>query len=118
MASSTVKVFLGGISDPEELKSYSSLAGEFDEDVETVSDDGDRISVSTSIRRRAVVEPATIRMIPKLGGMVFHRRTPAALVSFVRAHEGPRAAEIKEATRRAHEMVDDHVRLDKAGGHG
>ncbi|CAM5364667.1 type IV secretory system conjugative DNA transfer family protein [Streptomyces viridochromogenes] len=118
-ASGTVKVFLGGISDPEELKSYSSLAGEFDEDVETVSDDGDRVSVSTSVRRRAVVEPAAIRMIPERGGMVFHRRTPATLVTFVRAHEGPRSAEIKEATRRAHELVDDRVGLEKAGGgHG
>ncbi|HEY8980574.1 MAG TPA: TraM recognition domain-containing protein [Streptomyces sp.] len=118
MASSTVKIFLGGISDPEELKSYSALAGEFDEDVVTVSDDGDRISVSTSVRRRAVVEPADIRMIPERGGMVFHRRTPATLVTFVRAHEGPRAAEIKEASRGAHELVDEHVRLEKSGdGH-
>jgi hypothetical protein len=51
--------------------------------------------------------------------MVFHRRTPATLVTFIRAHEGPRAAEIKEATRKAHEMVADRVRLEKTGGgHG
>ncbi|WP_416969396.1 type IV secretory system conjugative DNA transfer family protein [Streptomyces sp. 4F14] len=116
MASGTVKIFLGGISDPEELKAYSALAGEFDEDVATVSDDGDRVSVSTSVRRRAVVEPAAIRMIPERGGMVFHRRTPATLVKFVRAHEGPRAQEIKDAARRAHEMVDARVPLGKPGG--
>ncbi len=104
-AAATVKIFLGGISDPEELKAYSTLAGEFDEDVESISDDGDRVSVSTSLRRRPVLEPADIRMIPERGGLVFHRRTPPTLVSFTRAHEGPRAEEIRAATRTAHELV-------------
>ncbi|MEO3753587.1 TraM recognition domain-containing protein [Streptomyces sp. B6B3] len=104
-AAATVKIFLGGISDPEELKAYSTLAGEFDEDVESISDDGDRVSVSTSLRRRPVLEPADIRMIPERGGLVFHRRTPPTLVSFTRAHEGPRAEEIKTATRTARERV-------------
>ncbi|WP_445517310.1 type IV secretory system conjugative DNA transfer family protein [Streptomyces sp. NEAU-174] len=116
-ASGTVKIFLGGISDPEELKAYSSLAGEFDEDVESVSDDGDRVSVSTSVRRRAVLEPADIRMVSERGGLVIHRRTPATRVTFIRAHEGPRAQEIKEATRLAHERVNNRVRLDKSS-HG
>mgnify|MGYP001191492034 FL=1 len=116
MAAGTVKIFLGGISDPEELKAYSALAGEFDEDVVSISDDGDRVSVSTSLRRRAVLEPADIRMIPERGGLVFHRRTPATLVSFTRAHEGPRAEEIKAATREAREIVAGRrLTLDKAG---
>lgn len=118
-AAGTVKIFLGGISDPEELKGYSTLTGEFDEDVESVSDDGGRISVSTSIRRRPVVEPAEIRMVPERGGLLLHRRTPAAMVSFTRAHEGPRAGEIKEAERAAREIVaGGRVALEKAGGHG
>ncbi|SFF74866.1 TraM recognition site of TraD and TraG [Actinacidiphila alni] len=104
-ASSTVKVFLGGISDPEELKGYSTLTGEFDEDVESVSEDGGRISVSTSIRRRPVLEPAEIRMVPERGGLLLHRRTPATLVTFTRAHEGPRAAEIKAAQQAARDLV-------------
>ncbi|MCP9960827.1 TraM recognition domain-containing protein [Streptomyces somaliensis] len=116
MAAGTVKIFLGGISDPEELKAYSALAGEFDEDVTSISDDGGRVSVSTSLRRRAVLEPADIRMIPERGGLVFHRRTPATLVGFTRAHEGPRAAEIKAATREAREIVAGRrLTLDKAG---
>ncbi|BDH10473.1 type IV secretory system conjugative DNA transfer family protein [Streptomyces hygroscopicus] len=118
-ASGTVKVFLGGISDPEELKAYSSLAGEYDEDVETISEDAaGNVSVSTAVRRRAVIEPADIRMIPKRGGLVFHRRSPATHVKFVRAHESPRAAEIKAATRLAHERVNNHVCLEKATSHG
>ncbi|MEZ0070068.1 type IV secretion system protein VirD4 [Streptacidiphilus sp. MAP12-20] len=117
-AAGTVKLFLGGISDPEELKSYSALTGEFDEDVESISDDGDRISVSTSLRRRPVLEPADIRMIPERGGLVIHRRTPAVHVSFVRAHEGPRAQEIKDATRAARQLVaDSAVPREKAGTH-
>lgn len=118
-ASSTVKVFLGGISDPEELKAYSSLAGEYDEDVETISEDsGGNISVSTAVRRRAVIEPAEIRMVPERGGLVFHRRTPATQVRFVRAHEGPRAEEIKAANRLAHERVSDRARLEKTASRG
>ncbi|UWM49683.1 TraM recognition domain-containing protein [Streptomyces carpaticus] len=108
-AAGTVKILLGGISDPEELKAYSSLTGEFDEDVETVNADHvGNVSVSTALRRRPVLEPADIRMIPERGGLVIHRRTPATLVSFVRAHEGSRAEEIKDATRRAHELVARH----------
>ncbi|MGW7295383.1 type IV secretory system conjugative DNA transfer family protein [Streptomyces xiamenensis] len=111
-AAGTVKIFLGGISDPEELKAYSTLTGEFDEDVETVSADHvGNVSVSTALRRRPVLEPADIRMIPERGGIVIHRRTPATLVSFVRAHEGPRAEEIRQATRRARDLVE-------AVGHG
>jgi type IV secretion system protein VirD4 len=118
-AAATVKVFLGGISDPDELKAYSLLAGEFDEDVVSVSDDGDRISVSTSVRRRAVREPADIRMVPERSGLVIHRRTPAVQVSFVRIHEGPRAQEIKDATEVARQMVAKHaVELEKADSHG
>ncbi|MBY8887259.1 TraM recognition domain-containing protein [Streptomyces sp. PTM05] len=116
MAAGTVKVFLGGISDPEELKAYSELAGDFDEDVVSISDDGDRVSVSTSLRRRAVREPVDIRMIPERGGLVIHRRTPATLVTFTRAHEGPRAEEIKAAIGKAREIVAGRrVMLDKAG---
>ncbi|MGW6454746.1 type IV secretory system conjugative DNA transfer family protein [Streptomyces sp. NPDC055078] len=117
-ASGTLKIFLGGISDPEELKSYSSLAGEFDEDVESVSDDGGRISVSTSVRRRAVIEPADIRKVPERHGLLIHRRTSAVLTKFVRTHEGPRADEIKEADRRARTMVASRTRLSKGGGSG
>lgn len=121
-AAGTVKIFLGGISDPEELKAYSSLAGEFDEDVETVNADPfGNVSLSTSLRRRPVLEPADIRMIPERGGLVIHRRTPATLVTFVRAHEGPRAQEIKDAARRAHELVSaasGRPSLEKAGSRG
>lgn len=119
-AAGTVKIFLGGISDPEELKGYSTLTGEFDEDIESVSEDGGRISVSTSIRRRPVLEPAEIRMVPERGGLLLHRRTPATTVSFIRAHEGPRAAEIKAAERAARDIVaSGHVNLEKASSqHG
>ena len=118
-AAGTVKIFLGGISDPEELKGYSTLTGEFDEDVESVSEDGGRISVSTSIRRRPVLEPAEIRMVPERGGLLLHRRTPATMVGFTRAHEGPQAAEIKAAERQARELVaSGRVDLEKARPHG
>ncbi|MEV1008367.1 TraM recognition domain-containing protein [Streptomyces sp. NPDC049881] len=106
-AAGTVKIFLGGISDPEELKAYSTLTGEFDEDVETVNADHiGNVSVSTALRRRPVLEPADIRMIPERAGIVIHRRTPATLVTFIRAHEGPRAEEIRHATRQARGYVE------------
>jgi len=104
----TVKIILGGISDEQELKTYSTLAGEFDEDQESISDDGDRVSSSLSTRRRAVVEPAEIRMTPERMALVFHRRTPTTRVRFVRAHEGPRAAEIAAANKAALKKVNGH----------
>jgi type IV secretory pathway TraG/TraD family ATPase VirD4 len=105
-SSATVKVLLGGISDDQELKMYSTLVGEFDEETESVSDDSNgHMSVSTSLRRRAVLDPADIRMIPERQGLIIHRRTPAVMSRFTRAHEGPLAKEIAAATEWAHEQV-------------
>ncbi|MFI1203471.1 type IV secretory system conjugative DNA transfer family protein [Streptomyces sp. NPDC020883] len=97
-AAATVKIMLGGISDEQELKTYSALAGEFEEDTESVSDDGERSSISVSTRRRAVLEPGDIRMIKEREGLVIHRRTPVTRVRFTRIHEGARAQEIAAAT--------------------
>jgi hypothetical protein len=107
-AAATVKLFLGGISDPDELKAYSTLTGEFDEDTETVNaDPHGNVSISTSLRRRPVLEPADIRTIPERGGLLIHRRTPATHVTFVRAHESHRAQQLKDATRRAHHLIHE-----------
>ncbi|MFF9157617.1 type IV secretory system conjugative DNA transfer family protein [Streptomyces sp. NPDC014846] len=108
-AAATIKVILGGVSDEQELQTYSKLAGEFEEDTESVSDDGDRASISISTRRRAVLEPGDIRQIKEREGLVVHRRTPVTRVKFERIHEGPRAKEISEATKEALKKVNTHV---------
>ncbi|MFI9772761.1 type IV secretory system conjugative DNA transfer family protein [Streptomyces sp. NPDC052415] len=108
-AAATIKVILGGVSDEQELKTYSQLAGEFEEDTESVSDDGDRASISISTRRRAVLEPGDIRQIKEREGLVVHRRTPVTRVRFERIHEGPRAKEISEATKEALKKVNGHA---------
>lgn len=105
----TAKIILGGVSDEQELKAYSALVGEFDEDTESVSDDGDRVSSSVSVRRRAALEPSDIRMLKERSGLLVHRRTPATRVTFVRAHEGPRADEIAAATKDALAKVSPGV---------
>ncbi|MFD6465387.1 type IV secretory system conjugative DNA transfer family protein [Streptomyces goshikiensis] len=109
-AAATIKVILGGVSDEQELKTYSALAGEFEEDTESVSDSGDSSSVSISTRRRAVLEPGDIRQIREREGLVVHRRTPVTRVRFERIHEGPRAKEIAEATKDALRKVNAHAR--------
>ncbi|MFF7359006.1 type IV secretory system conjugative DNA transfer family protein [Streptomyces filipinensis] len=108
-AAATIKVILGGVSDEQELQTYSKLAGEFEEDTESVSDDGDRASISISTRRRAVLEPGDIRQIKEREGLVVHRRTPVTRVKFERIHEGPRAKEISEATKEALKKVNSHA---------
>jgi hypothetical protein len=108
-AAATIKVILGGVSDEQELKTYSQLAGEFEEDTESISDDGDRASISISTRRRAVLEPGDIRQIKEREGLVVHRRTPVTRVKFERIHEGPRAREISEATKEALQKVNSHA---------
>jgi type IV secretory pathway TraG/TraD family ATPase VirD4 len=108
-AAATVKIILGGISDDQELKNYSALAGEFDEDQESVNDDGDKSSVSISVRRRPVLEPGDIRMIKEREGLVVHRRTRVARVRFERIHEGSRAAAIASATKEAMQEVSSHA---------
>ncbi|WP_327391370.1 TraM recognition domain-containing protein (plasmid) [Streptomyces microflavus] len=108
-AAATIKVILGGVSDEQELKTYSQLAGEFEEDTESVSDDGERVSISISTRRRAVLEPGDIRQIKEREGLVVHRRTPVTRVKFERIHEGPRAKEISDATKEALKKVNSHA---------
>ncbi|MER5890450.1 TraM recognition domain-containing protein [Streptomyces sp. NPDC001941] len=108
-AAATIKIILGGVSDEQELKTYSQLAGEFEEDTESINDDGDRASVSISTRRRAVLEPGDIRQIKEREGLVVHRRTPVTRVKFERIHEGPRAKEISEATKEALMKVNAHA---------
>ncbi|MEU6290238.1 TraM recognition domain-containing protein [Streptomyces sp. NPDC046988] len=108
-AAATIKVILGGVSDEQELKTYSQLAGEFEEDTESISDDGDRASISISTRRRAVLEPGDIRQIKEREGLVVHRRTPVTRVKFERIHEGSRAKEISEATKEALKKVNSHA---------
>ncbi|WP_251023410.1 TraM recognition domain-containing protein [Streptomyces sp. ISL-10] len=108
-AAATVKGILGGVSDEQELKTYSQLAGEFEEDTESISDDGDRASISISTRRRAVLEPGDIRQIKEREDLVVHRRTPVTRVKFERIHEGPRAKEISEATKEALRKVNSHA---------
>jgi type IV secretory pathway TraG/TraD family ATPase VirD4 len=103
--SSTLKILLGGISEESELKAYSALAGEFDEDTESISDSEGSTSVSVSVRRRSVLEPGDIRMLRQGEGLVVHRQTPATRARFTRAFEGPRAAEIAAANERALELV-------------
>ncbi|MEU6070541.1 TraM recognition domain-containing protein [Streptomyces sp. NPDC047082] len=108
-AAATIKVILGGVSDEQELKTYSALAGEFEEDTESISDSGDNVSVSVSTRRRAVLEPGDIRQIKEREGLVVHRRTPVTRVKFERIHEGPRAKEIAAATKEALAKVNTHA---------
>jgi len=108
-AAATVKIILGGVSDEQELKTYSALAGEFEEDTESISDDGDRASISVSTRRRAVLEPGDIRQIKEREGLVVHRRTPVTRVKFERVHEGARAKEIAAATAETLKKVNAHV---------
>ncbi|MGP3951252.1 type IV secretory system conjugative DNA transfer family protein [Streptomyces sp. 7N604] len=108
-AAATVKIILGGVSDEQELKTYSALAGEFEEDTESISDDGDRASISVSTRRRAVLEPGDIRQIKEREGLVVHRRTPVTRVKFERVHEGARAKEIAAATKESLKKVNTHA---------
>lgn len=97
ISGATVKIVLGGISDPKELKLFSDMIGEHDELQTTLTENHDRVSRQTSVRRRPILDPGMVRMIPDRFGVLIHRATPATRVRFARAHEGPRAPEIAAA---------------------
>ncbi|WP_433463966.1 type IV secretory system conjugative DNA transfer family protein [Spirillospora sp. CA-128828] len=97
ISGATAKIILGGISDPKELKLFSDMIGEYDEPQTALTEDRDRVSLQTSIRRRPVLDMGMIRMIPERSGVVVHRAAAATRVRFVRAHEGPHAQAIAAA---------------------
>jgi type IV secretory pathway TraG/TraD family ATPase VirD4 len=106
-ANATVKIVLGGISDPRELKMFSDAIGDYDQEHLAVTEDHQRVSVNASTRRRPILDPGMLRTIPKYFGVVIHRSTPATRVLFTRAHEGPRAADIAAAEQHARTVIAD-----------
>ncbi|OLT34406.1 hypothetical protein BJF79_07445 [Actinomadura sp. CNU-125] len=100
-ANATVKLVLGGVGDPRELKMLSDVIGDHDQEQHSVSQDDRRVQLSTSTRRSPILDAAALRTAPDGTGVLIHRTTPATRVRFVPAHRGPRAADIAEATRRA-----------------
>jgi len=74
---SIVKVILGGASASKDLQELSVLIGERDDrsDTITISETGAR-SVQRSVRRRHVMPPERIRMLPFGTGLVLLRTAP------------------------------------------
>ena len=74
---SIVKVLLGGASASKDLQELSVLIGERDDpsDTITISETGTR-SVQRSVRRRQIMPPETIRMLPFGTGLVLFRSAP------------------------------------------
>jgi len=89
----TLMVF-GGSRDPEDLQAYSTLTGERDEDVPTLSDDG-RVT-QRSVRRVPVLSPAQIAQL-KAGRAVIIRRGMPPVVG--RVQMAWKRREVKAAHR-------------------
>lgn len=80
---STIKIILGGSDDPGDTRDISNLIGEFDEVYSTTSRSAlaplldMKASTSTTVRRRAIVEPSEIRSIPMGVGIVLQSQMHA-----------------------------------------
>jgi type IV secretory pathway TraG/TraD family ATPase VirD4 len=72
--SATIKVIFGGLSEADDLRAISSLAGEVDEPVATRSRSQDGIAISTTVRRVPALPIDRIRGIPEGRALVLGRR--------------------------------------------
>lgn len=106
ISGATVKIVLGGISDPQELRLFSDMIGEHDELQMSLTENHDRISRQTSVRRRPILDMGMVRMIPERSGVLIHRATPATRVRFDRAHESRHAAAITDALNWARQQQE------------
>ena len=71
---SSVKVILGGGTDPNELEDISRLCGEIDVDAKSETHGIGGAAHTRTRQRRRVIEPAAIRALPEGEALVLYRR--------------------------------------------
>lgn len=95
----TAKMWLAGISDPEELDRWTKLLGDVDEDVAGWSTNERGVSRSMSIRRRPMLHPAELRTLQPREALLVHRGLLPVRVRQRRAHEGRNAVAIRRSEK-------------------
>ena len=93
----TAKLWLAGISDPEELDRWVKLLGDIDEDVAGWTTNERGLSRSMSVRRRPMLHPAELRTLQPYEALFVHRGLLPVRLRQRRAHEGPHAAAIRRS---------------------
>ena len=117
--SAIVKVVLGGSANAEDLTDISRLIGERQviERSETIGAGPTGRSVSTSTRRRAVLEPSEIRRLPIGTGLLLLRSAPPITMTLHPWTARPDAAELTAARSRWENPDRDSTALGKHTWH-
>ncbi len=97
--SSIVKVVLGGSANADDLQDLSRLIGEHDvpDRSETVSPHASGKSVSTTSRRRAILEPSAIRRIDSGHALLLLRSAPPIMLTLDPWSDRPEARQLASA---------------------
>ncbi len=102
-SASNIKLYAGGVSEPEFLSELADLIGTYDRETTTASLSRGIRSTSTSLKRDRILEVAELADLPRGRAILFSSGARAALLRTVPWYAGPHAAAIK-ASLAAHDL--------------
>ena len=93
-SASNIKLYAGGVSEPEFLAELADLIGTYDRETTTASLNRGIRSTSTSLKRDRILEVAELADLPRGRAILFSSGARAALLRTVPWYAGPHAAAI------------------------
>lgn len=101
-SASNVKLYAGGVSEPEFLSEMADLIGTYDRETTSATMNRGVRSTSTSLKRERILEVQELADLPRGRAILFSSGARAALVRTVPWHAGPHA-DVVRASIAAHE---------------
>lgn len=100
-SSANVRVYGGGVSDPEFLAEVSDLCGEHDSPTTSASYRNGQRTTSTAVRRQRVFDVATLAALPPGRAVVMLSGARPVLVKTQSCYDGPLAEKIRQSELRS-----------------
>jgi type IV secretory pathway TraG/TraD family ATPase VirD4 len=105
----TIKIIGAGIDSPRLTRDLTTLVGQHDVAVRSVSYSDGKASESVSLRRQDILEPAAIRAIPPGTALLLATGIRPALITLRPWYKGPRAVEITGCRDDAERKIRRHA---------
>jgi type IV secretory pathway TraG/TraD family ATPase VirD4 len=108
-SAATIKVIGAGVDSPRLARDLSTLVGQHDVPVRSVSYSDGKASESVSLRRQDILEPAAIRALPPRTALLLATGIKPGLVKLTPWYQGPRAAEITACRDHAEQAIREQA---------
>jgi type IV secretory pathway TraG/TraD family ATPase VirD4 len=106
----TKKVIGAGVDSPRLARDLSTLVGQHDVPVRSVTYGEGRASVQVSVQRRQILQPADIRALPPGTALLLATGARPALIRLRPWYGGPSAPAVRQAIRQAEHLMRDAAR--------